>query len=85
MVGIASQGGSGNSNVQAGIASGSQSGSPVEESSFLHTETSIEELEDKDKVVDKANDNVGLLPAKDGVPIGREARTRGFRRLVWEL
>lgn len=70
-IGSASQGGSGNSNVQPGVASGSQSGSPVKESSFLNTETSIEELEDKDKVVDKANDNVGPLPTKDGIPIGR--------------
>jgi hypothetical protein len=42
--------------------------SPVEESSFLNRETSVDELEDKDKVEDKASDNVSPQPAKDGIP-----------------
>ncbi|KFY83375.1 hypothetical protein V500_10078 [Pseudogymnoascus sp. VKM F-4518 (FW-2643)] len=46
-VGIASQGGSGNSNINPGAAGGSQSASPVKESSFLNRETGVDVLEDK--------------------------------------
>jgi hypothetical protein len=67
-VGIASQGGSGNSNIRPGVAGGSQSVSPVEESSFLNRETSVDEFEDKDKAEDKARDNVSPQPAKEGIP-----------------
>jgi len=70
-IGIASQGGSGNSNIHPGVAGGSQSANPVKESSFLNRETSVDELEDKDNVDDKANDNVSPSPAKDGIPVGR--------------
>jgi len=66
-VSIASQGGSGNSNIRPGVAGGSQSVSPVKESSFLNRETSVNELEDKDKAEDKASDNVSPRPAKDGI------------------
>lgn len=38
-------GGSGNGNVQLGVAGGLASGSPVKESSFLNRETSIEDVE----------------------------------------
>ncbi|KAH7379020.1 camp-regulated phosphoprotein/endosulfine conserved region-domain-containing protein [Cadophora sp. MPI-SDFR-AT-0126] len=55
-VGIASQGGSGNSNIHPGVAGGSQSVSPVKESSFLSKETSVDELEDKDKAGDKVDE-----------------------------
>ncbi|PVH69193.1 hypothetical protein DL98DRAFT_522334 [Cadophora sp. DSE1049] len=70
-VGIASQGGSGNSNIHPGVAGGSQSASPVKESSFLNRETNVDELEDKDKADDQANDNVSPPPAKDDIPVGR--------------
>ncbi|ELR07563.1 hypothetical protein VC83_06130 [Pseudogymnoascus destructans] len=63
-VGIASQGGSGNSNVNPGTAGGSQSASPVKDSSHLSRESSVDLLEDKkkaDKVVGSANPS----PAKD--------------------
>jgi hypothetical protein len=67
-VGIASQGGSGNSNIRPGVAGGSQSVSPVEESSLLNRETSVDGLEDEDKAEDKASGNVSPRPAKDGIP-----------------
>jgi hypothetical protein len=69
-VGIASQGGSGNSNMQPGAAGCSQSASPVKERSILNREASVEELEDKDKA-DEGNDNVNPPHAKDGIPVGR--------------
>lgn len=65
-VGIASQGGSGNSNIRPGVAGGSRSVSPVEESSSLNMETSFDELEDNGKAEDKASDNFSPQPTKDG-------------------
>ncbi|RFU25172.1 hypothetical protein B7463_g11166, partial [Scytalidium lignicola] len=69
-VSIASQGGSGNSNIRPGTAGGSHSVSPVKESSFLSREMSVDkQVEDKDE--SDEDDNVSPLPAKDGNPIGR--------------
>ncbi|KFY43095.1 hypothetical protein V495_04168 [Pseudogymnoascus sp. VKM F-4514 (FW-929)] len=49
---IASQGGSGNSNIILGVAGGSQSASPVKESSHLSRETSVD-LSEYKKQTDK--------------------------------
>jgi len=68
-VGNASQGGSGNGNVLG--ASGLTSGSPVKESSFLNRETSVDELEEKEKAGDRLNASVSPPPAKEGIPIRR--------------
>jgi hypothetical protein len=71
-IGIASQGGSGNSNMRPGVAGGSQCVNPVEKSSVLNRETSVDELEDKAKVEykadDKASDSISPRPAKAGIP-----------------
>jgi len=64
-VGVASQGGSGNSNIQMHVV---QSGSPVKESSFLNRETSVDELEDEQK---RGSDSVSPPPQKEGIPIRR--------------
>jgi len=69
-VGNASQGGSGNGNTQIGGAGG-QAGSPVKESSFLNRETSVDELEEKEKTAGRMNDSVSPPPAKEGIPIRR--------------
>jgi hypothetical protein len=69
-VGNASQGGSGNGNIHSGSTAGLQSGSPVKESSFLNRETSVDELDDKDKAGERGL-NVSPPPAKEGIPIRR--------------
>ena len=70
-VGNPSQGGSGNGNIHPGGTGGAQSGSPVKESSFLNRETSIDELEEKDRSGERANDSVSPSPAQEGIPIRR--------------
>ena len=71
-VGNASQGGSGNSNIQLGGPGGTQSGSPVKESSFLNRETSADELEETEAPkVERAMDNVSPPPVNEGIPIRR--------------
>jgi len=70
-VGNASQGGSGNGNVQIGGTMGTQSGSPVKESSFLNRETTADELEESDAAGQRMNDSVSPPPAKEGIPIRR--------------
>lgn len=72
-VGNASQGGSGNVNMQLGASGGAQSGSPVKESSFLNRETSIDEVEaEAEKNAPKrALDSVSPPPVKEGIPIRR--------------
>jgi len=70
-VGAASQGGSGNGNIQHGGVAGLQSGSPVKESSFLNRETSVDELDEKENKAERANDSVSPPPAKEGIPIRR--------------
>ncbi|KAH8587609.1 hypothetical protein B0O99DRAFT_492500, partial [Bisporella sp. PMI_857] len=47
-VSIASQGGSGNSNLHPGVAGGCQTACPVKMSSFLTRERSVDEVDDKD-------------------------------------
>jgi len=70
-VGSASQGGSGNSNIQIRGAGGAQSRSPVKESSFLNRETSAEELEEGDgKAQEMKFDSVSPT-IKEGIPIRR--------------
>ncbi|KFY95924.1 hypothetical protein V500_02609 [Pseudogymnoascus sp. VKM F-4518 (FW-2643)] len=69
-VGIASQGGSGNSNINPGTAGGSQSASPVKESTHLSRETSVDLLEDKKKA-DKEIGSANPPPAKDGISVGK--------------
>ena len=70
-VGNASQGGSGNGNIQHSLQSSTQSGSPVKESSFLNRETSVDELEDGAVVGQQLNDSVSPPPANEGIPIRR--------------
>ncbi|KAH6674092.1 camp-regulated phosphoprotein/endosulfine conserved region-domain-containing protein [Halenospora varia] len=70
-VGNPNQGGSGNSNIQHGSTAGLPSGSPVKESSFLNRETSIDEVDDKDKVTGRLNESVSPPPMKEGIPIRR--------------
>jgi hypothetical protein len=70
-VGAASQGGSGNGNIQHGGVGGLQSGSPVKESSFLNRETSVDELDEKESKAERANDSVSPPPMKEGIPIRR--------------
>lgn len=67
-VGNASQGGSGNINIQLGGSGGGQSGSPVKESSFLNRETSVDELENEAPKAERVNDSVSP-PVKEGIPI----------------
>jgi len=67
-VSSASQGGSGNGNVQ--LPGGAQSGSPVKESSFLNRETSVDDAE-KEAKVDRTLDSVSPPPVKEGIPIRR--------------
>jgi len=72
VVGNASQGGSGNGNIHLGGTGGAQSGSPVKESSFLNRETSVDELEEKEKKLGQRGvDSVSPPPAKEGIPIRR--------------
>ncbi|KFY16614.1 hypothetical protein V492_01212 [Pseudogymnoascus sp. VKM F-4246] len=67
-------GGSGNGNVQMGVAGGLASGSPVKESSFLNRETSVDDAEGKE-----GKENVPRGPSKsvsppavgEGIPIRR--------------
>ncbi|TAQ85001.1 hypothetical protein B7494_g6672 [Chlorociboria aeruginascens] len=70
-VGNANQGGSGNGNIHSGVTGGTQSGSPVKESSFLNRGTSVDELEDKEALDDGKDDDESPPPAKEGIPIGR--------------
>jgi len=70
-VGSASQGGSGNGNVHLGGTGGTQSGSPVKESSFLNRETSADELEAREKTGLRVNESVSPPPMKEGIPIRR--------------
>ncbi|PSS27384.1 hypothetical protein M430DRAFT_91844 [Amorphotheca resinae ATCC 22711] len=70
-VGNASQGGSGNSNIQLGGTAGAQSASPVKESSFLNRETTADELERDDQAGAGAAQSVSPPPAKEGIPIRR--------------
>jgi len=70
-VGNASQGGSGNGNVHLAGVGGTQSGSPVKESSFLNRETSADELEEKEIVGERIKDSVSPPPLKEGIPIRR--------------
>lgn len=70
-VGHANQGGSGNSNMLHGGASGVPSGSPVKESSFLHRQTSVDEVDEKDVTGQRANDNISPPVLKEGIPIRR--------------
>jgi hypothetical protein len=67
-VSSSAQGGSGNSNVQPG---GGQSASPVKESSFLNRETSVDEIDDGDDMVDRKVESVSPPPTKEGIPIRR--------------
>jgi hypothetical protein len=67
---IASQGGSGNSNINPGVAGGSQSASPVKESSHLTRATSVDLLEDK-KQTGKEVGSANPQPAKDGISVER--------------
>jgi len=69
-IGSANQGGSGNGNIAG--SGGTQSGSPVKESSFLNRETSADEMEGNGTVVgDRANESVSPPPVKEGIPIRR--------------
>jgi len=72
-VGSANQGGSGNGNIMhSGVNGGTQSGSPVKESSYLNRETSAEELEEKEgKEGGRKVESVSPPPAKEGIPIRR--------------
>jgi len=69
-IGNASQGGSGNSNIQLG-SGGAQSGSPVKESSFLNRETSVDDAEESEPTTQRNMDSVSPPPAKEGIPIRR--------------
>ncbi|KAH8809300.1 hypothetical protein F5884DRAFT_753785 [Xylogone sp. PMI_703] len=68
---IASQGGSGNSNICPGTAGSSQSVNPAKRGSFLNMETSIDKPGDSSKLDENANDNIHTPPARDGIPIER--------------
>lgn len=72
-VGNPSQGGSGNGNVlhHPGSTAGLPSGSPVKESSFLNRETSVDELDQKEKVAGRLAESASPPPAKEGIPIRR--------------
>ncbi|CAG8983713.1 hypothetical protein HYALB_00006282 [Hymenoscyphus albidus] len=74
-VGNASQGGSGNGNIlhHPAHTTGLPSGSPVKESSYLNRETSVEELEEKEKAAAASTSpNVtSPPPANEGIPIRR--------------
>jgi hypothetical protein len=70
-VGGNNQGGSGNGNIQMGSAGCVQSGSPVKESSFLNRETSVDELEEKEKVGERGMGSVSPPPGEEGIPIRR--------------
>jgi hypothetical protein len=50
---------------------GTQSGSPVKESSFLNRETTADELEESDAAGQRMIDSVSPPPAKEGIPIRR--------------
>ncbi|KAL5345038.1 hypothetical protein ACLOAV_009991 [Pseudogymnoascus australis] len=67
-VGIASQGGSGNSNINPGTAGGSQSASAVKESTHWSRETSVDLLEDKKKAAKEVG-SANPPPAKDGISV----------------
>jgi hypothetical protein len=54
-----------------GVTGGTQSGSPVKESSFLNRETSVDELEEKDKTKERVKQSVSPPPIKEGIPIRR--------------
>ncbi|KAI9739444.1 MAG: hypothetical protein M1818_005132 [Claussenomyces sp. TS43310] len=64
-------GGTGNGNPPQAGAGAVQSGSPIKESSFLNRETSIDEMEDKQKVPSRVQDSVSPPPQTEGIPIRR--------------
>jgi hypothetical protein len=68
-VGNASQGGSGNGNIQ--LNNVAQSGSPVKESSFLSRETSVNESEDGEKARSRVEGSISPPLIKEGIPIKR--------------
>jgi len=70
-VGNASQGGSGNGNIQLGGNNVAQSGSPVKESSFLSRETSVNEAEDNEKAREAMDGSISPPPVKEGIAIKR--------------
>lgn len=61
--------------MHAGVNGGTQSGSPVKESSYLNRETSVDEVEEKDKenkaLEDAKLGSVSPPPVKEGIPIRR--------------
>jgi len=64
-------GGAGNGNVQLGIAGGQASGSPVKESSFLNRETSVDEVDVKEKTRMGLDGSISPPNSKEGIPIRR--------------
>ncbi|KFZ07600.1 hypothetical protein V501_06300 [Pseudogymnoascus sp. VKM F-4519 (FW-2642)] len=64
-------GGSGNGNVQMGIAGGLASGSPVKESSFLNRETSVDDAEGKENLPRGQTNSVSPPVGGEGIPIRR--------------
>jgi hypothetical protein len=69
IIGNASQGGSGNGNIQMSGSVGTQSGSPIKESSFLNRETSAEDVEKGEG--ERKLASVSPPPMKEGIPIRR--------------
>ncbi|KFY89804.1 hypothetical protein V500_05503 [Pseudogymnoascus sp. VKM F-4518 (FW-2643)] len=64
-------GGSGNGNVQMGVAGGLASGSPVKESSFLNRETSVDEEDGKENLPRGPSTSVSPPAVGEGIPIRR--------------
>jgi len=64
-------GGAGNGNVPQSGVNTAQSGSPVKESSFLNRETSVDELEQNEKLPSRMEDSVSPPPQQEGIPIRR--------------
>lgn len=64
-------GGSGNGNVQLGVAGGLTSGSPVKESSFLNRETSVDEADAKEEESVGQDGTISPPNVKEGIPIRR--------------
>ncbi|KFY76525.1 hypothetical protein V499_03866 [Pseudogymnoascus sp. VKM F-103] len=62
-------GGSGNGNVQMGVAGGLASGSPVKESSFLNRETSVDDAEGKENLPRGQTKSVSPPMEGEGIPI----------------
>lgn len=64
-------GGSGNGNVQMGVAGGLASGSPVKESSYLNRETSVDEEDEKENLPRGPSKSVSPPAVGEGIPIRR--------------